>query len=344
MKIIVLCGGISTEREISITSGMMICKGLRQAGHNAVLLDVFFGSPDTDVFSNAEQSYDIEAEIKKIQSYTEKIKSVQEKRKEFFGENVIAICQSADIVFMALHGKYGEDGLCQAAFDLAKIRYTGSGALASGICMDKGITKQIFYGSKISTPKSVWLGKSDSKNLSDYGLSYPVVVKVCNGGSSVGVVIVQNADEYDQALETCFALDDKIIVEEYIKGREFSVGVLAGKALPVIEIIPKTGWYDYKNKYQGGATTEICPAQISDELTEKMQKVSEDAYRVAGCEAYARVDFMMDGAEKIYCLEINTLPGMTPTSLIPQEAAAIGIDFPTLCDQLVQLSLEKYKG
>ncbi len=344
MKIIVLCGGISTEREISIKSGMMICKGLRQAGHQAVLLDVYFGTEKTDIFSDTKETYDIDAEIEKIQSNTEKIKQIQAERKDFFGQNVLQVCQSADMVFMALHGKYGEDGLCQAAFDLAGIRYTGSGYLSSGICMDKEITKKLFIGCGVPTPKSVYLQKGDYKNHSECGMQFPVVVKACNSGSSVGVVIAKNQAEYEDALETCFSLDDKIIVEQFIHGREFSVGVLAGEALPIIEIIPKEGWYDYQNKYQPGATLDVCPAELSELLTKKMQKIAEDAYHCAGCEAYARVDIMMDETEAMYCLEINTLPGMTPTSLIPQEAAVVGMDFPALCDRLVQLSFDKYKN
>lgn len=343
MNIIVLCGGISTEREISIKSGTMVCEGLRSAGHNAVLLDVFFGSESKDLFLDSKQNYDVKKEADKIRSHNEEVETLKKTRKTFFGENVIELCQSADIVFMALHGKYGEDGLCQAAFDLNGIKYTGCGYLASAIGMDKGMTKQIFLSSSVPTAKSVWINKGDESSLKSLGMELPVVVKACNGGSSVGVVIVKNEDEYESALKECFSYDDKVLIEQYIDGREFSVGVVEKKALPVVEIIPKCGWYDYENKYVPGATEEVCPAEITEEQTEKMKKIAEDAYVALGCEVYARADIMMDKSGEMYCLEVNTLPGMTPTSLIPTEAKTLGIEFPKLCDMLVQISLKKYE-
>lgn len=340
MNIVVLCGGNSTEREVSINSGAMVCKALREKQHNAILMDVYFGINDTDIFEKTTEQYDVEETKKYIQSLSSKVDEDKD-RKTFLGDNVIEICQKADIVFMALHGKNGEDGKCQAAFDLFGIKYTGSGQLASAIGMDKGVTKQIFMSKGVPTAKSVWIKKGESINLSDYGMEIPVVVKACNGGSSVGVVLVHEESEYEDAVKTCFELDNQILVEDFIKGREFSIGVINKKALPVVEIIPKDGWYDYKNKYKAGATEEICPANLSDELTVKMQKIAEDACNAIGCEPYARADFMMDEEGNIYCLEVNTLPGMTETSLIPQEARKIGMDFATLCDYLVELSLKK---
>ncbi len=342
MNIVVLCGGISTEREVSISSGTMVCEALRKKGHNAILMDVYFGIEDKDIFTKSEEIYNVGQEKEYIQSLSEKIEETKKMRQGIFGTNVIEICQNADIVFMALHGKYGEDGVCQAAFDLYGIKYTGSGHLASAIGMDKGVTKQIFMSQGVPTAKSVWIKKGESTKLSDYGMKIPVVVKACNGGSSVGVVIVQDESEYEAAIDTCYELDDQILVEEFIKGREFSVGVINKKALPIVEIIPKNGWYDYKNKYMAGATEEICPALLSEEMTKKMQKVAEDACNAIGCEPYARADVMMDEQGNMYCLEVNTLPGMTPTSLVPQEAQVVGMDFPALCDYLVQLSLKKY--
>ncbi len=342
MKIVVLCGGISTEREVSIHSGSMVCEALRTKGHNAILMDAFFGNAKKDIFDETSDTYDVQKEKARIQSLSKTVDEIRKHRKEFFGENVIEICQKADIVFMALHGKYGEDGLCQAAFDLNGIKYTGSGYLASAIGMDKGITKQIFMAQGVPTAKSIWIKRGESTKLSDYGMKIPVVVKACNGGSSVGVVIVRKEAEYESAIDACFQLDDCILVEEYIKGREFSIGVIDKKALPVVEIIPKCGWYDYKNKYAPGATEEICPANIDEELTKKLQDAAEKAYNAIGCEPYARADIMVDEDGNLYCLEVNTLPGMTATSLIPQEAQAVGMDFSTLCEHLVQLSLKKY--
>lgn len=343
MNIVVLCGGISTEREVSVSSGTMVCEALRQKGHNAVLMDVYFGMEDTDIFEKSKDKYDVFAQKEYIESLTKTIEKTKKTRKGFFGKNVIEICQKADIVFMALHGKYGEDGKCQAALDLYQIKYTGSGHLASAIGMDKAVTKQIFLSYGVPTAKSVWIKRGASTELSDYGMNLPIVVKACNGGSSVGVVIVKEESEYEAAVKMCFELDEQILIEEFIKGREFSIGVVDNEALPVVEIIPKTGWYDYKNKYQEGAVDEICPADLREDLTKKMQKVAVLACKSIGCEAYARADVMMDADESMYCLEVNTLPGMTPTSLVPQEALAVGMDFPTLCEKLVELSLKKYE-
>jgi D-alanine-D-alanine ligase len=189
----------------------------------------------------------------------------------------------------------------------------------------------------------VWIRKGESTNLSDYGMELPAVVKACNGGSSVGVVLVKKEEQYQEALDICFELDNQVLIEDYIEGREFSVGVIDRKALPIVEIIPKEGWYDYENKYKDGATQHVCPAHLNSELTEKMMRVAEDACNAIGCVPYARADVMMDKDGNMYCLEVNTLPGMTATSLIPDEARAVGIDYPTLCENIVKLSLEKYK-
>ncbi|MBE5959286.1 MAG: D-alanine--D-alanine ligase [Lachnospiraceae bacterium] len=341
MNIVVLCAGTSTEREVSIKSGYNVCEALRTKGHNAVMVDVFKGT-DADVFEKAANNYDLENERDIISSFSEKVPELVKTRREFFGENVLEVCKKADIVFMALHGENGENGKCQAAFDLFGIKYTGSGYLASAIGMDKGLTKQVFKSQNVPTAKSVWIYKGDSTDLSDYSLKIPVVVKACNGGSSVGVVLVKTEEEYQAAIAECYKYDDKILIEEYIEGREFSVGVVNNKALPIVEIIVNSGWYDYKNKYLPGATSDECPANLTKEQTEKMQKIAEDASSAIGCSPYVRVDIMMDKDDNMYCLEVNTLPGMTATSLIPQEAQAIGMDFPSLCEYLVNLSLEKY--
>lgn len=161
-------------------------------------------------------------------------------------------------------------------------------------------------------------------------------MKACRGGSSVGVCIARNEEEYERAKQEAFLYDNEVIVEEYITGREFSVAVMEGRALPVIEIAPKQGFYDYKNKYQAGSTIETCPAEISHEHTVRMQQMAERAYEILRMKSYARMDFMMSEAGEIFCLEANTLPGMTPTSLLPQEAAAIGLGFEELCEKILQ--------
>lgn len=172
-------------------------------------------------------------------------------------------------------------------------------------------------------------------------MAYPIVVKPCCGGSSVGVSMVQSAEEYEAALQTAFRYEDEVVVEECIKGREFSAGVLGGESLPIIEIIPKAGFYDYETKYQPGMAMDVCPAELSEEKTKEMQNFAKRVYDELKLEVYGRIDFLMDADGNLFCLEANTLPGMTPTSLLPQEAAAIGMDYGTLCEKIISLAMEK---
>ncbi len=344
MKIVVLAGGTSTERAISIVSGTGICGALRQKGHQAILLDIFCGDEAADLANPFPEEYDIEKAAEYMKSFNEKIEEMKKTRRSFFGPNVLTLCEMADIVFLGLHGANGEDGKVQAAFDLLGIKYTGTGYLSSAIAMDKGITKKLFLANQVPTPQGITMVKGKcEKDLQKLGMEFPVVVKTCCGGSSVGVYIVQNQEEYEEALQNAYSYEDEVVVEEYIKGREFSVAVVDGKAFPVIEIQPQDGFYDYKNKYSG-TTVEICPAPISQELTEKMQKYAEEGAKALYLEGYCRLDFLMKENGDMYCLEANTLPGMTPTSLIPQEAAVLGIDYPTLCEKLIEVSMKKYES
>ncbi|MBS4968121.1 MAG: D-alanine--D-alanine ligase [Lachnospiraceae bacterium] len=346
MKIVVLAGGTSTEREVSIVSGTMVCKALREKGHQAILVDVFCGvevpQVDDELFM---EDYDVDQAAAYMRSFDGRLAEIQAGRREFFGPNVLELCQYADVVFLALHGANGEDGKVQAAFDLFGIRYTGTGYLSSAIAMDKTLTKQFFRAHQVPTPEGISLVKGEgSTKLEDYGMSLPVVVKPCCGGSSVGVYIARTEQEYKEALDHAFAYENELIVESYIEGREFSVGVVDGKAYPVIEIAPIEGFYDYTNKYKAGSTIETCPAELSEEQTQEMQRYAEQGAAALGIESYCRLDFMMAENGKMYCLEANTLPGMTPTSLLPQEAQVLGMNFADLCDHLVQLSLKKYEA
>ncbi|MDO4273968.1 MAG: D-alanine--D-alanine ligase [Eubacteriales bacterium] len=343
MKIVVLAGGTSTEREISVVSGTGICQALRQKGHRAVLMDVFCGMEDVDWDNAFPEEYDVEKAASYMRSFDEKIEDMKQKRRSFFGPNVLKLCELADIVFLGLHGANGEDGKLQAAFDLMGIKYTGTGYLSSAMAMDKGITKQLFMMNNIPTPKGVAMPvTAASRNLKDLGMEFPVVVKTCCGGSSVGVYITGNQKEYEEALDNAYSYENEVVVEEYIKGREFSVAVVDGEAYPVIEIAPLEGFYDYKNKYQAGSTVETCPAELSPELTERMQRFAVEAAKALSLEGYCRLDFMMRENGDMFCLEANTLPGMTPTSLIPQEAQVLGMDYPTLCEELIKVSMKKY--
>ena len=343
MNIVVLAGGNSTEREVSISSGQGVCQALRERNHKAIFVDAYFGkeSMEGELFSD---KYDTEQAAAWMRKQSSNLEEVMKTRKEFFGPHVLEICQKADIVFLALHGANGEDGKVQSVLDLMGIKYTGCGPLSSGMAMDKGITKMVFEAKGVPTPKGMTLEKGEcSSYLSDYGMDFPVIVKPCCGGSSVGVCIAHNQQEYGAALMEAFSYENQVVVEQFITGREFSVAVVDGKAYPVIEIAPLEGFYDYKNKYSAGSCVETCPADLSASLTKEMQMYAEKGYEALNLQAYARLDFLMEEDGSMYCLEANTLPGMTPTSLIPQEASVIGMNYPQLCEKLIEVSLKKYQ-
>jgi D-alanine-D-alanine ligase len=337
MNIVVLAGGISTERDVSLISGKMVYQTLRENGHRAILLDVYLGLardiPDPRaVFAEND---DWAAGIEEIKATSPDLDAVKKMRTEsaegFFGPHVLALCQAADVVFIALHGESGENGKIQACFDLLDIKYTGSGHLGSALAMDKTLALELMEFHGIPVPRGLSLKRGETTKA----LSYPCIVKANSGGSSVGVAVARNDAEYADALANAWRYDEIALVEEFIEGREFSVGVLAGEALPIIEIAPKQGFFDYANKYQAGAVVETCPAVLSPEKTAEIQRTAEKVFQILRLKNYARIDFMMDKEENIYCLEANTLPGMTPASLLPQEAKAAGIDFAALCERIV---------
>ena len=224
------------------------------------------------------------------------------------------------------------------------IPYTGTGYLSSAMAMDKGVTKAMFQMRGVPTPGGKAMKKKDRMETpQELGMDFPVVVKTCCGGSSIGVYIVDNQADYTKALDGAFTYENEVIVEEYVEGTEYTVAVVDGKAYPVVEIVPVQGFYDYENKYKPGAVKETCPAPISEELTRRLQEYAVEGYHALEMESYGRLDFIVTKDEKIYCLEANTLPGMTPTSLIPQEAAVLGMDYPTLCEELIRVSIKKYE-
>ena len=344
MGIVVLAGGLSTERDVSISSGILVAKALREKGHDVVLLDVFSGYEenicDIDALFKKNYSFADDAKVgETICDISEVKENRLDKSDRFIGTNVIEICTEADITFLALHGGEGENGQIQAALDLLGIKYTGSGYLGSALAMNKGLTKSVFRQNKISTPAGEIFKSVEEAEVWNI---FPCVVKPCSGGSSVGIAKAENKSEFDEAVKDAFRYENEVVVEQFVKGREFSVGVLGGKALPPIEIMPKSGFYDYQSKYQAGATIEVCPAEIDEETDNKLRAAAVDAYNALHLESYARVDFLLDENGKTYCLEANTLPGMTPTSLLPQEAAVEGLGYADLSEKIIEISLEKY--
>lgn len=342
MNIVVLCGGLSPERNVSLTTGAKVQNALVELGHHAIAADLFLGVELNCSVAEAFEKATCAAPINKISENVPDLEAVKASRggdiKGIFGKNIIDLCQYADVVFMALHGADGENGRLQAAFDLLGVKYTGSGYLGSAMAMNKGITKQMFLKDGVLTPKGARLKKGESYSSSEEFGALPLVIKPCSGGSSIGVSIVREEAEFEKAVADAFVYEDELIIEEYISGREFSCGVLGDMYLPPIEIIPKEGWYDYKNKYQPGLTDEICPADIPKDIEEKMGKCAVAAFNSLQLRGYARMDFILTPDDKCYCLEANTLPGMTPTSLIPREAAAAGISYGELCEKIISLA------
>lgn len=331
MNVVVLAGGLSPERDVSLASGMLISNALVEKGHSVLLLDLYKGIEDNEMhllFSNEKRNYDftIDEEIPEL---------TKKNTKNLIGRNVIKICKMADIVFLALHGSIGENGKLQAIFDCMGIKYTGSSYEGSILAMDKILTKKILEHDNIKTPKWHLL-----KNVRKENIKFPVVVKPANNGSSIGVSIANNLEEFEVAIIECEKYKDEIIIEEYIKGREFSVGILDKTALPPIEIIPKAGFYDYKNKYQEGKTIEICPPKISQDKIKEMQQIAIKVHNALLLGAYSRIDFILDENGNFNVLEANSLPGMTKTSLLPQEALVAGITYEDLCEKILLSNLK----
>ena len=341
MKIVVLAGGLSPERNVSLSTGAMVTEALRGLGHRAGLVDLYFGT------EAAEESFfdaPVPEHLKKVDRAAPDLEVVRASRPgdspSQFGPNVLELCRMADLAFLALHGTCGEDGKVQAALELLGIPYTGAGYLGSAIAMDKDLTKRL-VADVVTTPgwKTVEYGQEDIEELVRTA-RLPLVVKPVASGSSIGVSIAHTADELREALTAGLALGGRTVLEEYVKGREIQVGILEDRALPSIEIIPKEGFYDYANKYQPGAALEVCPAEIPPETEEKVRAAALRVYETLGLSVYARADFIVTSDGEPWFLEINTLPGMTPTSLLPQEAAAVGIGYGELCRRIVEASLE----
>lgn len=345
MNIILITGGPSSEREVSISSSKSILKAIKELGHNVKLIDPVNGNEkvsEEDIFRNA---------VKKESPSIEKLREIQQS----FNRNILQcinsdIFDNIDLAFLGLHGKFGEDGKIQTLLELRGIRYTGSDVFSSALAMDKDISKIILKSLDIETPD--WLSlkknrKTDFEKINRLildSIGYPCVVKPNDEGSTVGLSIVQPDVEDIQlknSIDLAFSYSDKIVIEKYITGRELTVPVIGNEAFPVIEIRPKDGFYDYEHKYTKGMTEYFCPADILPETEKKAKAYALKAHEALGCSVYSRVDFILDAENKLYCLEVNTLPGMTETSLVPKSALATGMSFTQLIEKIIQLSLQK---
>lgn len=343
MNIAILCGGISPEREVSLSSAALIANALEEKGHKVCLCDVYVGLGEDTKITKELFRGDVKYSHKVSETVPDLEAVISENggRRELIGPHVIDLCKIADAVYLALHGGIGENGQLQAMLDIYGIKYTGSGYIGSLLAMDKDIAKTLMSEAGVPVPPG-FVGSTDDPDIKDkiLKMGLPCVIKPCSCGSSVGVSIIEKESELDPALEFARKYEKRILIEKKIVGRELTVAILNGRVLPAIEIIPKNGYYDYKNKYQSGLTEEICPAHITEAEANLLADETRRVFEALKLKTYARMDYILAKDGTAYCLESNTLPGMTPTSLVPQAAAAVGISYPDLCDTIIRLSLE----
>ena len=331
LKIAIFVGGTSPEREVSKSSGKAIYEAIKSLGYKTVLIDPAYGTnqPEDDSLFFAEKDF---AQISN-ENYLKAVNS--------------DLMKNVDLVFIALHGKWGEDGTIQSILELKGIKYTGSGVMSSAVAMDKLMSKILFQKNNVNTAD--WLMVKNNFVLDEVikkiksRFGFPCVIKPNDQGSTVGLTIAKNESEVETSLKLALQFSNLALIEEYIEGREMTVAILNGEALPVLEIIPKNGFYDYNHKYMHGMSEYIVPAEIPDDVFEKMQKQAEKAFESLRCSTYARVDFRLDEKNIPYCLEVNTLPGMTSTSLVPKMAQAVGISFEELMERIIRNSLDGKK-
>lgn len=350
MKIVVLAGGLNTERNVGLTSGTGICRALREKGHQAIFVDMFLGLENysgslEDIF-DAPDGLCPDNHVGSVAPDLEAVRaSRNDKSPSAIGKDVLAVCAMADIIFIAMHGKNGEDGRIQAALDLLGVPYTGSGYLGAAMAMDKAVTKRFMDAEGIRTAPwhDVWYNEQDIPRLVEE-LEVPCAVKIVDGGSSIGVELPDTKEQLKETLQRMLKLGNHVVVEKKIRGREINIAVLGEDYLPAVEIIPKGNYFDYECKYQAGGATEICPAPITDEEWKQIGEMALKLHKALGLSVYSRSDFLLDDEGKAWCLEVNTLPGMTPTSLVPQEAACIGLSYADLCERIVRESLEARKA
>ena len=340
MKITVLAGGLSPERDVSLSSGALIATSLSRSGHEVLLVDLYRGLDAPPEFQKGkEYRYRVDT----LEPNLSELKRECHGREVPIGPRVIDACRAADVVFLALHGAVGENGQLQATLDCNGIKaYTGTGYIGALLSMDKDISKRLMSEAGVKNAEWIYFDTcGDSTAQITEKIGFPCIIKPSSCGSSVGVTRVFSEDELEAAIAAAAKYERFLIVEKFIEGRELTVGVLDGRALPPVEIIPKSGFYDYKNKYQSGMTLELCPAPLTDEETARLGELALRAFSALRMEMYGRADFILGKDGEFYCLEVNALPGMTPTSLLPQEAAAVGIGYDELCELLVELAYKK---
>jgi D-alanine-D-alanine ligase len=327
-KIALLLGGSSSERAVSKSSGLSIYSALINLGYETKLIDPAYGKnqpKETDAFFSEKDFSTVST-----RNYLEAVSS--------------SLFDDVDLAFLGLHGKWGEDGTIQSLLEVRGVKYSGSNVMSSAVAMDKAMSKIIFRHFNISTPKWFMVERKNIepdkiKKKIDEMIGYPCIIKPNDEGSTVGLAVCNNPAEVESGLKLSFEYSDRTMIEEFIEGRELTVTVLDKEALPVLEIRPKHGLYDYECKYTKGMSEYYVPADIPDDLAKALQKESLEAFNALGCSVYCRLDYRLDKNNNFSCLEANTLPGMTSTSLVPKMAKAVGISFEELIDRIIKLSL-----
>ena len=332
LKVAVLMGGTSGERDVSLASGSQVARALASRGHSVVAFDTTRG-----VLGQREIDRLYAGGVRREPPRVESLDLLQ--TGDTTALTRVPEVAEVDVIFPALHGGTGEDGTLQSLLDLVGIPYAGGGRLGCTLAMDKEVSKKLFRASGIPTPD--WLTQTSSLDEVESELGLPVIVKPPSGGSTLGLTLAHDRAELETAVDEARRYQDRILFERYIKGREFTVGVLGGKALPVIEIIPAHELFDYECKYQPGLAQEICPADLPPAVAREIEGLAERVFETLFLRDFARVDFLLDSAGGVWCLEANALPGMTANSLVPKAAAAAGISFPELCERIVRIALAR---
>ncbi|HEY7681972.1 MAG TPA: D-alanine--D-alanine ligase [Gemmatimonadales bacterium] len=326
MKITVLTGGASAERDVALASARQIVPALRSRDHRVVVVDTVTGF--------VPESREADHLLGRVGTTWPSVAELQDRERTFLLTALGALpeVREVDVVFLALHGGRGEDGTVQTILETIGVPYTGSGPIASGIAMDKDVSKRLFRDAGVPTP--AWAMAPIRAGEAGRQFGWPLVVKPSKQGSTVGLTIVQRPEDFDRAVWYAGEFDDEVMIEAFVPGRELTVGVLEDRSLAVGEIIPKHEIFDYECKYTPGMSEEIFPAALTEEVTRECQRLGLRAHRALKLGGYSRVDFRLTPDGRLLCLEVNTLPGMTATSLLPQSAGVLGIDFAELCDRI----------
>src|SRR5215207_2705645 len=330
MRVTVLTGGTSSERDVAIASAVQVIGALRSCGHDVAVVDTARGYiPEADERSLLSGSVGVEPpSIDQLQGLEQGLL--------LSGLGNMAAVRNAEVLFLALHGGRGEDGTLQTLLEMVGVPYTGSGRLGSAMAMDKDVSKRLFRVAGV--PTADWVMAPADRARVARELGWPVVVKPSKQGSTVGLSVVKRAEDYEEALVVARRYDDEVMIEGFVPGRELTVGVLEGKALAVGEIIPRHEIFDYECKYTPGMSQEIFPADLSPAATAECRRLGLLAHEALKLGGYSRVDFRLTAAGELFCLEVNTLPGMTATSLLPQSAKAMNIEFPDLCEKICRVA------